>query len=82
MRTRPMGSCTYTTGDGMDNIAKPIIIAIGQRWSKRKDESPGSYWTVVSLSSEGHVGLSGPGPCRSYQIVQDYDLINGWVRTQ
>jgi hypothetical protein len=58
-------------------------IVTGQKWLEKIDGSPSSSWVVVSLSETGLVGLSGPGPCRSYQTIQDDVLLKDWelVRT-
>ena len=64
-------------------MAKHQHIATGQKWAPKKDGEPSSSWGVVSISEDGLVGLSGPGPCRSYQTVQDDVLLKDWelVRT-
>jgi hypothetical protein len=60
-------------------MAKHQHIATSQNWApKREDGEPSSPWRVVSISEDGLVGLSGPGPCRSYKTVQDDVLLSDW----
>ena len=41
-----------------------------------------AYATVgaMSITEDGQVGLSGPGPCRAYKIVTDDELLEQWER--
>lgn len=59
-------------------MAKVQTISSGQKWRKKNDQ-PSATWTVVSVSVEGVIGLSGPGICRSYQNVDDDVLLQDWV---
>ena len=54
----------------------PTTVATGQRWALK---GSGVSWRVVSVSMT-HIGLSGPGPLRSYQSVTVDDLEKEWVR--
>jgi hypothetical protein len=56
--------------------ASSSVIASGQRW--RRTET-GMTWKVVSVSTT-HIGLSGPGPCRSYQTVTIDELEAEWSK--
>ena len=50
----------------------------GEGW-RRKGES--SLWRIVSVDNVNEVvGLSGPGPCRSYQEVSWLELELSWER--
>jgi hypothetical protein len=51
------------------------VLATGQRWCPK---AGGSWWTVVALSFDGQVTLSGPGPCRSVKYVKDEELFEDW----
>jgi len=56
--------------------SRSSIIASGQRW--RRAET-GMTWRIVSVSTT-HIGLSGPGLCRSYQTVTIDELESGWSK--
>lgn len=52
------------------------IVATGQNWREKATKS--ATWHVVSISEGGLIGLSGPGPCRSYRTVQDEEFLRDW----
>lgn len=52
-------------------------IATGQTWKEKSAESSAT-WVVVSISENGLIGLSGPGPCRAYETVLDDVLLRDW----
>ncbi len=54
-------------------------IATGQVW-KEKTAHASETWVVVSISENGLIGLSGPGPCRAYETVVDDVLLRDWER--
>ena len=56
--------------------ASSSVIASGLRW--RRAET-GMTWRIVSVSTT-HIGLSGPGLCRSYQTVTIDELESGWSK--
>ena len=50
---------------GQVEVAVEVIA--GQRWRRKDERVP---WTVAKIDAVGHtVGLTGPGPCRSYRTV-------------
>lgn len=51
---------------------KSKSIATGEIWRHKGDTSD---WMVVSVCTT-HVGLTGPGPCRSYQEVELEDFLD------
>jgi hypothetical protein len=58
-------------------------IVTGQHWREvGEDGEPSTFatWCVVSISVEGDgvIGLSGPGPCRGYQTIEDTVLLRDW----
>lgn len=53
------------------------VIFPGQIWRKLGD-APNATWTVVSVSVNGYVGITGPGVCRSYHTIEDEELIQDW----
>ena len=58
-------------------------IATGQHWREREEDGdPSTFatWCVVSISVDGGgiIGLSGPGPCRSYRTIEDTVLLRDW----
>ena len=59
-------------------MAKHQHIATGQNWAEKREDELSCSWRVVSISEDGLVGLSGPGPCRSYKTIQDDVLLSDW----
>jgi len=55
---------------------KTTVVATGQRWKLAIPKS--AVWRVVSVSISGEVGLSGPGPMRSYKQVTLDELERLW----
>lgn len=58
---------------------KNVTVSTGQKW-KKSGSSDVAFWTVVSVSSEGVIGLSGPGPCRSMQYISIEELESDWEK--
>lgn len=55
------------------------VIAPKQRW--RTKQTTGASWLVISISPDGMIALTGPGPCRMMKYItaddleQDFDLV-------
>ena len=61
--------------------AKHEAVATGEVWRPKGDgDSPHATWMVVSISENGLIGLSGPGPCRSYKTMLDEEFLRDWER--
>lgn len=57
-------------------------VTTRQRWEHPEHGD----WSVVGIGVENEgggvcIGLSGPGPCRSYRQVDIDEFLNEWTRT-
>lgn len=58
--------------------AKHDIIISGQRWYEN-DASSDAWWTVMSISENGMIGLTGPTICRAYRYITDDEFLKTWT---
>lgn len=68
-----------------DYTDRPTFVDTHMQARKKSDDKESSaLWRIMSINEDG-IALSGPGPCRAYQIVdhdtfdQDWDVI--WCRS-
>ena len=56
-----------------------VEVLAGQQWRRKDERVP---WTVTRVDGTGRVvGLTGPGPCRSYRSVSFATFSDEWEPT-